>query len=175
MEMTIGVNLETSFICFENRDKISINEFIERIRLHYEKSPPDRKEEIKRDETKLNTINISKYEIAIGFPIKTFFEPTKGSQLIVNSAHGVIEIQKEFSKFSNFEMFSIDRNTMAQRGWASTKDRDIGVVLQKNDSVEDKVKVGLQAKDATFKVNKEGKSYEDSLLGLLKIELKKIE
>ena len=174
-EMTIEVNHETSFVCFDNRDKISINELIERLRLHYEKNPPDRKEEIKRDEIELNTINISKYEISIAFPRNTFFKPTRGSQLIVNNAQGVIEIQKEFSKFSNFEMFSIDRNTLAQRGWASTKDQDIGIVLQKNDSGEDKFKVGFQAKNATLTVNKEGESYKDPLLGFVKIELKKIE
>lgn len=174
-EMTIEVNQESSFICFENGDEISINEFIERIRLYYEKYLPSRKEEIKRDEIELNTINISKYEIAITFPRNTFFKPTKGNQLIVNNAQGVIEIQKEFSKFSNFEMFSIDQNTLAQRGWASTKDQDIGIVLQKNDSGEDKYKVGFQAKNATLTVNKEGESYKDPLLGFVKIELKEIE
>ena len=129
------------------------------IRLYYEKNLPDQKEEIKRDEIELNTINISKYEIAIEFPRNTFLKPTKGNQLIVNNAQGVIEIQKEFSKFSNFEMFSIDRNTLAQRSWASTKDQDIGIVLQKNDSGEDKYKVGFQAKNATLTVNKAGESY----------------
>lgn len=174
-EMTIEVNQETSFICFENGDKNSINEFIERIRLYYGKNVPDHKEEIKRDEIELNTINISKYEINITFPGNTFFKPTKGGQLIVNNAKGVIEIQKELSKFSNYEMFSVDRNTLAQRGWAKTKERDIGIILQKNNFDGDKLKVGFQAKDAKLTINKEGESYTDPLLELLKIEIKKIE
>ncbi len=174
-EMTIGVNQETSYISFENGYEISINEFIEKIRLYYQKNLPDRKEEIKRDEIKLNTIDISKYEITITFPRNTFFKPTKGKQLIANSAEGVIEIQKEFSKFRNFEMFSIDRNTIAQRGWASTTDRDIGIVLQKNNLNDDKCKVGFQVRNGKLTVNKEGESYKDPLLGFLKIELKKIE
>ena len=174
-EMTIGVNQETSFICFENDVPISINDFIERIRLYYEKNLPDRKEEIKREGIELNTINISKYEITITFPPKTFFKPTNGNQLIAKGAQGIIEIHKEFSKFSNFEMFSIDRNTLAQRGWASTKEWDIGMVVQKNTSDESKCKIGFQAKNATMTTNKEGKSYKEPLLDLLKIKLKTIE
>ena len=174
-EMTIGVNQETSFICFENDVPISINNFIERIRLYYEKNLPGRKEEIKREEIELNTINISKYEITITFPPKTFFKPTNGAQLIAKGARCIIEIHKEFSKFSNFEMFSIDRDTVAQRRWASTKDRDIGMVLQKDASSEDKIKIGFQMKNGTMSVNKDGESYKDPLLELLKIKLKTIE
>jgi len=174
-EMTIGVNQETSFICFENDVPISINNFIERIRLYYEKNLPSRKEEIKREEIELNTLNISKYEITITFPPKTFFKPTDGAQLIAKGARCIIEIHKEFSKFSNFEMFSIDRDTVAQRRWASTKDHDIGMVLQKDASSEDKIKIGFQMKNGTMSVNKDGESYKDPLLELLKIELKPIE
>jgi tetratricopeptide (TPR) repeat protein len=175
MEMTIEVNELTSFICFESIDKISINDLIEIIRSYYQRNQPDSKEQTKRSEIELKTVHTSKYEITIEFPKNTFFEPTKGGRLRVKSAHGVIEIQKEFSKFLNFEMFSIDRNTLAQRGWASTSSMDIGMVLQKSKTREDGVKVGFQSKNSRLIINRDAQSYNDSLLALLKIELNKIE
>jgi tetratricopeptide (TPR) repeat protein len=172
---TIGIDQETSKICFADGEETSVNNFINKIRLLYEKNPPDHLDTIPQGEIKLNSIDTKRYQVNIRFPASTYFRPTKGNQLLVKGAHGIIEIQTESKPFSKFHKFSIDRDTIAQRGWANTKDQDIGMVIQKNVSDEGKSKIGFESTTGKLTIHDPNEPNRDSILSQLSIDINRID
>jgi len=171
--MTIKVDQKTSYICFEEGTKITVNDFIEKIRGYYEKKRPNIKEHVKLSDLENKEKVVTKYKINIIFPQNTIFRPTEGGQLLVKEANGIIEIYEQNKEFENYEMFSMDEKTVAKRAWVSKDDMRIGLILKKNIYEGDKAQIGFQAEGGSITINKD-EDYTDPLIEMLKIDIEQI-
>lgn len=170
--MTVKADEKTSYICFNDGLEISIIDFVERVKQFYQTNPPKEDKDVKYANLQKNNEIVNKYEINISFPDETICKFTEGGQLWVKEAKGIIEICKKSSKFDNYEMFSMDENTIVKRGWVSENDMRIGLLLKQNIYQDgNEAQLGFQAEGGSITVNSDNKQI-DELISTLNIKIK---
>ena len=172
-DMMVNTDGMTSYICFEEGEEILINDFIERVRAHYQKYPPSSEKDVNWFDLVDTKKHILKYKINILFPPKTFYKPTKGGQLLVIAAKGIFEIYEENHKFDNYETFSMDANTIAKRAWITKDAMRLGLIFKKNLYNDDRTQVGFEAENGTVTIYSQ-EDYPDPLMKKLKLEVEQI-